>query len=60
NGIPTQTFTGNQRMYAMPPFSHELSDKEIADLSTWMRAEWGGQASAVTIDQVQGIARAVH
>ncbi|MGO3891395.1 MAG: c-type cytochrome [Paenalcaligenes sp.] len=60
NGIPTQTFTGNQRMYAMPPFAHELSDKEIADLSTWMRAEWGGQASAVTIDQVQGIARSAH
>jgi len=60
NGIPTQTFTGNQRMYAMPPFAHELSDKEIADLSTWMRAEWGGQAATVTIDQVQGIARAAR
>ncbi|MGG4774343.1 cytochrome c [Paenalcaligenes sp. Me52] len=60
NGIPTQTFTGNQRMYAMPPFAHELSDEEIADLSTWMRAQWGGQATAVTTEQVQQISRAVH
>ncbi|MGG4603969.1 cytochrome c [Paenalcaligenes sp. Me131] len=60
NGIPTQTFTGNQRMYAMPPFAHDLSDEEIADLSTWMRAEWGGQATAVTSDQVQQISRAFH
>lgn len=60
NGIPTQTFTGNQRMYAMPPFSHELSDTEIADLSTWMRAEWGGQATAVSTEEVQKISRAVH
>ncbi|TGV05375.1 cytochrome c, partial [Alcaligenaceae bacterium 429] len=60
NGIPTQTFTGNQRMYAMPPFAHELSDEEIADLSTWMRAQWGGQATAVTTEQAQQISRAVH
>ncbi|MGG4774578.1 cytochrome c [Paenalcaligenes sp. Me52] len=60
NGIPTQTFTGNQRMYAMPPFAHELSDEEIADLSTWMRAQWGGQATAVTPSQVSSIAGSVR
>ncbi|MGG4603754.1 cytochrome c [Paenalcaligenes sp. Me131] len=60
NGIPTQTFTGNQRMYAMPPFAHELSDEEIADLSTWMRAQWGGQATAVTPSQVNSIAGSVR
>lgn len=60
NGVPTQTFTGNQRMYAMPPFSHDLSDKEVADLATWMRAEWGGQAQAVSTEQVQQQSRAVH
>lgn len=59
NGIPTRTFTGNQRMYAMPPFAHELDDKEIADLATWMRAEWGGQATAVNVEEVQKISRAV-
>lgn len=60
NGIPTQTFTDNQRMYAMPPFAHELSDEEIADLSTWMRAQWGGQATAVTASQVSSIAGSVR
>lgn len=60
NGVPTQTFTGHQRMYAMPPFSHELSNEQVADLSTWMRAEWGNQAQAVTAEEVQKIARAVH
>lgn len=60
NGIPTQTFTGNQRMYAMPPFSHDLSDVEVADLASWMRAEWGGQGQAVGIEQVQKESRAVH
>jgi mono/diheme cytochrome c family protein len=59
NGIPTQTFTGNQRMYAMPPFAHELTDAQIADLATWLRAEWGGQAQPVDADRVSGISRSV-
>ncbi len=59
NGVPTETFTGSQRMYAMPPFAHALSDEQIAGLATWVRAEWGGQAAPVTVDQVAAIARAV-
>ena len=59
NGIPTQRFTGNQRMYAMPPFAHDLSDAQIADLATWLRTEWGGQAEPVSVDRVAAIARAV-
>lgn len=60
NGLPTQLFSGNQRMYAMPPFSHRLSDEEIADLVTWMRAEWGGQSQPVTTAQVETVERAVQ
>lgn len=60
NGLPTQLFSGNQRMYAMPPFAHELSDEEVADLVTWVRAEWGGQAEPVTLKQVEKIERAME
>lgn len=60
NGLPTQSFTGYQRMYAMPPFSHRLSDEDIADLTTWLRAEWGGQTEAVTVDQVRKVSRAIE
>lgn len=59
NGLPTQHFTGNQRMYAMPPFSHRLSDEDIADVATWIRAEWGGQAEPVTTEQVAKMPRAI-
>ena len=59
NGVPTQSFTGNQRMYAMPPFAHRLEDEDIAELATWLRAEWGGQATPVTAAQVSAIERAV-
>ena len=55
NGVPTQTFAGNERMYAMPGFSDRMSAEEIAGLATWMRAEWGGQSQAVTAGQVQKI-----
>jgi mono/diheme cytochrome c family protein len=56
-GIPTQAFPGGQRMYAMPPFTPRLSDAEIADLASWMRAEWGGQGAAVTAAQVNDLKR---
>lgn len=52
NGIPTQKFKNGQRMYAMPPFAHRMSDAEVADLVTWIRAEWGGQGTPVTASQV--------
>jgi mono/diheme cytochrome c family protein len=60
NGIPTQRFTGTQRMYAMPPFAHRMTDVEITDLVTWMRAEWGGQAMPVNLEEVRTISRAVE
>lgn len=59
NGVPTQTFTNGQRMYAMPPFAHRLEDVEIAELITWMRAEWGGQATPLTTEQISAQERSV-
>lgn len=60
NGIPTERFTGYKRMYEMPPFSHRLEDEEVADLVSWVRAEWGGQGTAVTVDEVKAIEKAIH
>lgn len=55
-GVPTQTFTGNQRMYAMPGFADRMSAEEVAGLASWMRAQWGGQGKAITAEQVEAIA----
>lgn len=60
NGIPTERFTGYKRMYEMPPFSHRLDDEEVADLVTWVRAEWGGQEEPVTVDEVKKLEKAIH
>ena len=57
-GIPTQTFAGNQRMYAMPGFADRLSAEEVAGLVSWMRAQWGRQGKAITVEQVESIAPA--
>ncbi|MEE7503490.1 c-type cytochrome, partial [Methylobacterium mesophilicum] len=51
-GLPAQRFPGNERMEAMPPFAALIDDAALADLATWMRAEWGGQGRAVTPDEV--------
>src|SRR5690625_7738450 len=62
NGIPTERFTGYKRMYEMPPFSHRLKDEEVADLVTWVRAEWGeiGRASCRERVEVEGVARSLQ
>src|SRR5690606_6559470 len=59
-GIPTQVFGSGQRMYAMPGFANELSDKQIADLATWLRMQWGGQGESVTVDQVRAAGQAAN
>jgi len=58
NGVQTQTFAGNERMYAMPGFADRLNADEIAVMATWVRAQWAGQAQAVTADQVHTIMNA--
>nr|WP_255720422.1 cytochrome c [Acuticoccus kalidii] len=59
NGVPDQTFAGNQRMYAMPPFAHSLSDEQIAELATWMRTQWGGHSEPVAVAEVNKLPRPV-
>lgn len=48
NGLETTTYSHAERMYAMPGFKDRLNAQEIADLLTWLRAEWGGKSVAVS------------
>ncbi|MGN6463284.1 MAG: cytochrome c [Pseudolabrys sp.] len=52
-GIPAQRFPGLERMQPMPGFAAHLNDQQVADLSNWMRATWGGQAPNVTPEDVR-------
>ncbi|WP_434082460.1 c-type cytochrome [Comamonas antarctica] len=45
-GYPPAT-AGNPRPYGMPPFSHQLSDAEVAAVSSFVRQSWGNMAPAV-------------
>ena len=46
------TTPGHPRPYGMPPFFQVLTDAEIADVATYVRASWGNAASAVTLQDV--------
>jgi mono/diheme cytochrome c family protein len=37
----------------MPSFAWKLSDREVADVSTFIRNSWGNQAAAVSIEDVR-------
>jgi alcohol dehydrogenase (quinone), cytochrome c subunit len=43
---------GTPNAYRMPQFRQQLSDEDIADVVTFIRNQWGNQASAVTARQV--------
>ena len=45
--------------FAMPAFANRLSDKEVADLATFVRSSWGNSGKAVTPDQVGRVRSAV-
>jgi mono/diheme cytochrome c family protein len=52
-GFPPSTM-GNPRPFGMPPFSHTLSDSEIAQVLSYIRQSWGNTAGAVySLDVVQ-------
>ena len=42
----------------MPPQGAALSNKQVADVLTYVRNSWGNKASAVTADQVQAVREA--
>ncbi|UNM95974.1 cytochrome c [Ignatzschineria rhizosphaerae] len=52
HGLQTTNYTNGQRMYAMPGFNGELKPEQIADLLTWIRAEWGGIDQGISTKEV--------
>ena len=42
---------------AMPGYGWKLSDREIADVLTYMRNSWGNSASPVSAGDVAGVRR---
>lgn len=53
NGLATTAYTNGQRMYAMPGFEGNLTSKQLADLLTWVRAEWGGISVPISAKAIQ-------
>ena len=53
DGIAAQDFPGLESMQAMPGFSAQLSDEELAQLANYLRATQGGQAADVTAETVK-------
>ncbi|MGO4380890.1 c-type cytochrome [Pseudoduganella sp. RAF53_2] len=43
---------GNPRPYGMPPFSHALSDMEVAQVVSYLRSAWGNNAPPVNSTDV--------
>ena len=52
NGSIPLAAKGTPDAYRMPQFRQQLSDQDIADVITFIRNQWGNQASAVTARQV--------
>lgn len=50
-GYPPGT-AGNPRPFGMPPYVTTLTDTQIADVLTYVRASWGNTSSAVYADEV--------
>jgi mono/diheme cytochrome c family protein len=53
DGIDAQDFPGLERMQEMPGFAGQLSDAELAQLASYLRATWGGQPGDVTAEAVK-------
>lgn len=52
NGSVPLVVKGTPDAYRMPQFRIELTDQQIADVVTFIRAGWGNQATPVTASQV--------
>ncbi|NTB05408.1 c-type cytochrome [Agrobacterium tumefaciens] len=55
NGSGRVVTAGVPDSYRMPPFRQQLSDREIADVLTYMRTAWGNHGSAVTPEDVKAM-----
>ncbi|MEX0748294.1 MAG: cytochrome c, partial [Rhodothermales bacterium] len=59
-GLTGEVTVGNE-VYsgAMPPWGSFLDDKQMSELLTYIRANWGNQASAVTVEEISKVRAAV-
>ncbi|MFC4274036.1 c-type cytochrome [Achromobacter aloeverae] len=55
NGSGRVVANGTPDAYRMPPFRNQLSDKEIADVLTFVRTAWGNQGGAVAQSAVKDL-----
>ncbi|ALM86225.1 cytochrome c [Bordetella sp. N] len=55
NGSGRIVANGMPDAYRMPPFRGQMTDKEIADVLTFVRTAWGNQGGAVTQDAVKDL-----
>lgn len=54
-GMQGEAINGIEYSAAMPPFSEQLSDEEVAAIVNHERTSWGNDAPTVTAEQVQEI-----
>jgi mono/diheme cytochrome c family protein len=59
-GVRASTTDRYPTPLSMPTFEWKLSDREIANLATFIRNNWGNSASAVSAAQVRSLRRTLH
>lgn len=55
NGSGRVVTNGVPDAYRMPPFREQLSDREIADVLTYVRSNWGNHGAAVKLEDVKAM-----
>lgn len=55
NGSERVVADGVPDAYRMPPFRNQLSDREIADVLTFVRTSWGNRGGAVKPEEVKAL-----
>ena len=55
NGAGRAIAAGIPDAYRMPALRSQLSDREVAEVLTFVRSAWGNRAGAVTLEQVQAL-----
>jgi mono/diheme cytochrome c family protein len=59
SGTETVATSARPTPFGMPTFAWKLSDREIADVATYVRNTWGNAATAVSPGQVGALRRKV-
>jgi mono/diheme cytochrome c family protein len=58
-GAPSATTPQHREGFAMPGFGGKLTDAEIADVLTYVRASFGNQAAPVGSDKIASVRKAI-